>query len=462
MSIVTEVCFVVESREYRVKSQKLIRTSEYYSDLLESSKEFSEIRLLLPDWITTRPFQVYLSYIDTSRLARVELIISQKLLWIADFFKDTSLQTMLITQQIIPFLSKETVLIFVQDSCTKIHTAEEAPQVWKDLYKASCSFAAKHIKYLFEKFSAALSKMYPSAMRQILEIAMKEEDSAYLLGGFCKFKKTANMLGLLPDLLSETLQEFPNEIKSLMVLDWHIKDFEFGNFYKESEVFMVGESEWVLCMWCFDHEKRLEISIKQYEISKEHNQMIAAISSVVQVQEEGLESITPRVYAIPVYSQKQNVIREIGDFDAEHITSFRIRLYARAEPIISEVLMQVSSTPLLLLEDSAKEVPKEMMVVLASSKHLNVRDEDILLEIVCKWCENNETSICEADAQSLADCIRWEFVTAKKIISTLSTYSCLHKFESFKTCFHKELECKVRKIQSKKLYRRALRTSKIV
>ena len=254
MSIVAEVCFVVESREYRVKSQKLTRTSLYYSDLLESSKEFSEIRLLLPDWITTRPFQAYLSYIDTSRLAKIELIIAQKLLWIADFFKDISLQTNLISQQIIPFLTKESVLLFVQDSCTKIHTADEVLQVWRDLYKASCAFAAKHINYLFEKFSAALSKLYPSAVRHILEIAIQEEDSASLLGSICEFRKTPNVIGLLTLLISESLQDFPNEINSLLVLDWHIKDFEFGNFYKESAVFMIGESEWVLCVWCFDHE----------------------------------------------------------------------------------------------------------------------------------------------------------------------------------------------------------------
>ena len=456
MSIVAEVCFVVESREYRVKSQKLTRTSLYYSDLLESSKEFSEIRLLLPDWITTRPFQAYLSYIDTSRLAKIELIIAQKLLWIADFFKDISLQTNLISQQIIPFLTKESVLLFVQDSCTKIHTADEVLQVWRDLYKASCAFAAKHINYLFEKFSAALSKLYPSAVRHILEIAIQEEDSASLLGSICEFRKTPNVIGLLPLLISESLQDFPNEINSLLVLDWHIKDFEFGNFYKESAVFMIGESEWVLCVWCFDHEKRLEISIKQYEILKGHKQVIAAISSVVQIQDEGMESLSPQVYAIPVYSQKQNVIREIGDFDAENITRFRIKLYARAEPIISKVLMQISNRPLLLMEDSSKEVPKEMMVVLTSSNYLNVRDEDIVLEIICKWCKDNEAVICETDAQALIDCIRWDFVTVKGIVSALTTNSCLHKFDSFKSCFKKELESKLRKLQSKKLHRRVL------
>ena len=49
MSILSDICFVVESQEFRVSGEKLARTSSYYADLLESSKDFSEIRLLLPD-----------------------------------------------------------------------------------------------------------------------------------------------------------------------------------------------------------------------------------------------------------------------------------------------------------------------------------------------------------------------------------------------------------------------------
>ena len=449
MSIVNEVCFVVESNEYRIRSSKLARTSTYFSDLLESSKEFSEIRLLLPDWITTRPFQVYLAYLENSRLPKVDSIMAQKILWIADFFKDNALQINLITQQIIPSLNKETVLLFVQDACTKIYSTEDICESWFDLYSAACEFSAKNYKYLLEKFSPALNKLDSNALKKIIEKALTFNEHGSVFDKLIEIKKTEGIVGLIPVIEQESIFEFQQEVSKNLVIDWNIDDFEFSNFYKESEAFKIGNTKWVLCIWCFEHEKRLEISIKQLEVAKEFKQSIAAVTTIVQLHDEILDNLIPKVQAIPAYFQTQSIIREVTDFNPENIQYFSIRLYAKSEDILSALLMNVASRPSLLIEGNVSKVPKTIMLVLVSLKYLNVENEDIVLEIIGKWYEFNHSSLNDTDCQAFIDCIKWDYITVNGIINCIINYPSLKKNPLFAACFKKELENKLKKFNSK-------------
>jgi hypothetical protein len=450
MSGLIEVCFVVESNEFKVKGEKLARTSQYYSELLEQSKNFSEIRLLLPEWITLRPFQVYLGYIENARIPKIDLIMAQKILWLADYFKDISLQKNLIFQQIIPFLNRETVLLFVQDACTKVSSTENISEEWVQLYETSCEFAAQNMKYLFHKFSVAISKLDEKAVLCILEKAIKLEDRSYALEKLCEYKNVKDILSLIPLLEKESINQFHLNPDNFIVLEWNIEDFEFSNFYKESPVFQLKSVDWVLCIWCFEHEKRLEISMKHFNPPKELKNQISAVTVAVKFEEDPLESINPQLLPIPVSSPNPSIIKQINNFHPDNTQNVKIQLFAKSEDIVSSILVQLAEYPDLLLNKSVKDLSINTMLVIINFKYLNVKSEDFVLDIMGNWVENIYQFLNDNDIQSLHESINWECVSIEKILQCLRTYPSLKKYNTFKQIIKKQLESKMKKFNSNK------------
>ncbi|OMJ66662.1 hypothetical protein SteCoe_36421 [Stentor coeruleus] len=446
MSLAIEVCFVVENQDFKVRGDKLAKTSTYYVELLETSKEFSEIRLLLPDWISVKPFQIYLSYIENSRIPKLDLIMAQKLLWLADFFKDTGLQENLISQQIVPYLNKETVLLFVQDACTKICSSDDTLKCWEELYSQACEFSAKNLRYLYEKFANVMNKLDVQALKMIFRIALTTRDSEFALDKLKEYKQAESYIDLLRILEKESLEAFNQDISKMLVLEWNIDDFEFSNFYKETEVFKIASTDWVLCLWCFEHEKRLEISIKQSEISKATKYNISVVTSIVQVQDEILETLTPQVFPIPDYTQSQCIIREITSFNPEHVKNFTIKFYAHSEYIVSNLLQKISSKPEVLLNSNIEEFPFSHISVLLNLKYLNVNCEDTALEILANWLQTTSYTLNEHELRNLSNSIRWEFTTIKGLITIVCNYPKLKSYQIFQNLIKKELENKGKKL----------------
>lgn len=447
MAQVTEVCFVLDAEEFHVKGPKLRKNSKYFEDLLNNSQEFTEIRLILPEWIKSRPFKVYLTYIENSRLPKLDLITAQKLLWLGDFFRDNFLQTVLIKEHILPFLNKETVLLFVQDTCTKISNSGNVDECWFELFTESCSFAAQHIDYILKETHSVFTKLDKLAIKQIFEKCSDHNTLQSLLPKFQKIRNSTSLLDLLHQIETESLIEFQTLSSHLLVYEWKIDDFEFGNFYKETEPFKIGSTDWVLCIWCFEHEKRIEISLKLAEVTKTLKKKLSVITSSVLVHNENFSDVQARVLPIPAYSQNSPILREISSIQFESVNKFVVKLFASPQEIISTILTEILNEPEILLSDLGNFSDYFMHSVLAS-KYFNVKSEDVALEILASWVEKNLDSSNEM-LQLLNDSIYWEYVSTKQLISISFNFQTFKKLPIFQTSLKKELENKAKKLGSK-------------
>lgn len=440
MSTASEVSFVVENKDFKIRGDKLVKTSTYYAELLETSKDYSELRLILPDWISIKPFQAYLHYLENKRLPKIDLILAQKLLWLADFFKDPTLQQSLISQHIIPYLKKETVLLFVQDACTKIYSPEKPLKCWHELYYASCEFSAKNLRYLYEKFPIVLDKLDSNALKTILLMGLNTIYSDFIIEKIKEKKQVESYIDLLIALEKENLEAFNQDVSRKLVVEWNIEDFEFNNFYKETEVFKIASTEWVLCLWCFEHENRLEISIKQSGISKETKYNISVLTCIVQVQDEILETLNPQIFPIPEHTQNQCIIREITSLDLENLTNFSIKVYAHTDDIASNLLQKIVSKPEVLITQDSENFPYSHLNAILDLKQLNVNCEDTALEILANWLQFNSYSLSEYEIKALSTSIRWEYTTIKGLITIICNYPKLKSYQIFHNLIRNEIE----------------------
>ena len=208
-------------------------------------------------------------------------------------------------------------------------------------------------------------------MMQLLETSSLYEDNDYIMRKIKEIFRVESVPELIPVLEKESLLSFTQQMSSSMILDWNIDQFEFSNFYKESNPVKIGFDQWILCIWCFEHEERLEISIKPLDVIKESKRKIAAISVAVTLQDEVLENIIPQIISIPVYSHNQTIIRQVSHFNPENIKSLNIKIFAKPENLITMILTNIAESPNLLLEGYIGQLSKTHLLSLLNLKYLN-------------------------------------------------------------------------------------------
>lgn len=165
-------------------------------------------------------------------------------------------------------------------------------------------------------------------------------------------------------------------------------NFESGNFYKESDVFDIGGLSWTLCIWSFEHENKLEISIKQSEtnsgkgISKDS---IIVLSILVQIDDEEIRGNHPTMISSLAGSSSQEIIRTIMPFNQQYSAALKIRLYAKIEYLYSSILQHIAKTPENTLEnENLESFSQSNIEVILKYKYLNVQTEDQALNLVGK------------------------------------------------------------------------------
>ena len=114
---------------------------------------------------------MYLEYLETKALPKADLLTGQKLLWISEFFNDRTLTKLVIDEMVIPQLTKETVLLFLQDSYNNKKSGDFS-ESWQKLFNASLEEAAKHVDYIIGKSWQALSSLDGDLMGQVLRYSM--------------------------------------------------------------------------------------------------------------------------------------------------------------------------------------------------------------------------------------------------------------------------------------------------
>ncbi|CAG9330401.1 unnamed protein product [Blepharisma stoltei] len=437
------VCFVVENELLKIHKDTLLK-KPYFQEILTGSETYPEVRIYLPDWMSSAAFHLYLSYIESSKLPKTDSQTARKLLWTADFFQDEELQKSLIVDCIIPHLTKDSVLLFLQDAFTKLSNSKS--ECWFELYHSCLLFIAENSHYIFSQFQSVIEGMDHKLIEDVMRYSMgrtlriSNTDNSFILE---KIKALHNATGFVNLLEIEEKRITENFDCEIPIFEWEISDFTSGNFYKESKTFMIGESEWVLCIWSFEHENRCEISIKYVQSGEIFSKdCIVTLSLLIQTEDEKIQ-LKPKLVPLLLDSKTQSIIRSISPFSPQETSMMKLRLFGKIEYLYSVLLQHIARNPDISLEaEDLRLLPRDKLEAMLSYKYLNVNSEDQVLNIIGKWCEQHPYHISDEDAYHLLSCVKWEFVSLRSLLKSVKHFPSLKKSKVFQERFRREIEAK--------------------
>lgn len=88
-------------------------------------------------------------------------------------------------------------------------------------------------------------------------------------------------------------------------------------------------------------------------------------------------------------------------------------------------------------------MPFECLEFILGLRQLAVRSEDTVLEIIAKWTQQQSIRPNENELEDLLSCVRWDFITVKSLVSSISNYSALKEYIVYRRVFKEELENKI-------------------
>lgn len=201
----------------------------------------------------------------------------QRVLWLSDFFKISTLQELCI-EKIIPLLSKDNVLVFLEDSFAKISSAAlaadaggEVNDSWINLYQECLNVAALSIPFLVKAAGQALYKMESMIIEELADRAFRKfmvnvnSDNGAIVEMLVKYRQMENSFELLEfetQRLCEREKAAFTAETSTPTLTWNLTGLK-GHFYKDSGSFSVLGSYWELSIWCSQQDGTVSIAIKQ-------------------------------------------------------------------------------------------------------------------------------------------------------------------------------------------------------
>ena len=446
---VGDVCFIVEGKELRSSKAFLAENSPYFKKVLQNSQGFKEIRITPPEWVTVRPFEQYLKYLETKKLPETDILTAEKLLWIADFFKDYGMQGSLINKLIVPQVTKDTALAFVHDASTKLQSTAHSEH-WQRLYFHCLHIIAKNAQSIFAKYTSALEKLNPQTLEEIIRATAEFQakspnfDTSIMMGWMKQVTDSRTNLELLINEERRALSSLKRTLNTPQ-FEWTLNKLDSGNFYVESESFEMGEVDWQLCVWSFEHESRLEISLKLLDSSTKNfpKNSLVGFSFVCQINDERVDLLAPKTEFITAGKQSLALLRSLQPFKKANKLS--IKFFAKVENLYSSIFMHIAKTPQQLLEDyDLKELSFEKLTILLNYKFLSANTEDEIIEIVGKWTESQTVRLQEETLNSIVKCVKWQYASIKGLFSVIKSFPLIKNSSSFREALRKEIETRSR------------------
>ncbi len=129
---------------------------------------FKEININLPKWILTNDIIEYFLYINDEAI-NFNLSV-RKLLFIADFFENQIVICKIIHNDIIPNLSKDDSLLFLEDSYTKLNSGLERNNcVWFDLFYSCFRVVEMEFQYFLENEYDKIILINKDILEEVIE-----------------------------------------------------------------------------------------------------------------------------------------------------------------------------------------------------------------------------------------------------------------------------------------------------
>jgi hypothetical protein len=426
------VFLYAEGRSTLVPKQVLLK-SRYFSSLIKNEL-YSDIKITAPDWMPYRSLETYLLYLKTDSIPSLDTLSLQKLLWISDYFEDLSLQQQLI-EQVIPQLTRDSALLFLQDATIKLNS-KKFIKPWEALQKACKEAVTKNLRYIFVNHSELFDKLDKKIAEEIIEESLclkyfTAVDHSPLLErvkNLYQVEGTCEMIGKIEGRIQEkNLNE---------VFNWtsRVKNLEAD--IAESQVFYINNTKWQLGLSCKKNLVTLSVSFKSETFSE--NSVLAVYIQVI-FNEEADYKTSPKLLLLPLGMIRSADIREVLLLS----NPFSFKIKARVEYLYSALIQELLLRPESLLNEEVSNFPFECLEFVLGLKQLSVRHEDQVLEIIARWVETQEMRPNEREVEDLLTCVRWDFITVKALVSSVSAYVGLKDYHCFKKAFREELEVKM-------------------
>ncbi len=234
----------------------------------------------MPKWATSAAFSVFLSYIKGEPLCDLDMSTAQRLLWLSDFFKIDDMTEMCIKKLVVPRLSKDNVLSFIDDSYLKISSSSDegqANEAWSQLLSECLDVAARHLHFLVRTVGPRVAKLDPVVLEELIERAFKiamenpSTDNAPIIDMLLHIRDMQDPFDLLENERLKVLEKeraYYSSGEASPNLTWNLSNLR-GNFYRESEPFFVIGCYWVLSIWSYKQDGTVSIAIKQSKTPKE-------------------------------------------------------------------------------------------------------------------------------------------------------------------------------------------------
>eukprot|EP00826_Nyctotherus_ovalis_P003205 TRINITY_DN10647_c0_g1_i10.p1 TRINITY_DN10647_c0_g1~~TRINITY_DN10647_c0_g1_i10.p1 ORF type:complete len:414 (-),score=130.85 TRINITY_DN10647_c0_g1_i10:487-1707(-) len=378
---------------------------------------------------------------EGKHLGDIEINTLQRVLWLSDFFKMTELQDICI-QHIVPLLSKDNVLIFLEDSFAKINSAalsesSEIKDCWISLYQECLNIAAVNIPFLVKVESPGLHNMDSIILEGLAEKAFKKfisnvnSDNGAIIDLLVKYKKMSNPYDLLE---YETQRVHEKEKASFTAenavptLTWSLTGLK-GHFYKDSGPFLVFGNCWELTIWSSQQDGTVTVAIKHDKVRKEeikNSQVFGKLSgksaNAVKLSErkdgqenfmeEDVEAFPPQciitlaslvrlvefepagegsfqIASLIAGSKSRTTLRV---FQAEELVTtsgkLTVELSLKSEYTYSGILTYISRNFNWLYHHPAiRKLTKNQLLTLLKHKFLNAKTEEDVVAALCLWCK---------------------------------------------------------------------------
>lgn len=433
------VFFKVQGRSLQVAKDTL-QKNPYFFNLLKH-EIYSEVQFTAPEWMTFRHLELYFSCLSSSNLPKLDVLTLHKLLWISDYFQDSGLQGKIISE-ILPDVHKDTVLFLLQDAYVKLQSKNYIG-AWEELYGVCKEVAGKNLKHILMQFSNVFEKLDLGLAEEVIEEWLKNRyfttaDHSLIVDRLREASQTGSLPGLIRYKEKKVQEKLPEKVFQV----------EIGG--NAAEVFEVGGMAWELT--CVAQKNSFQVSISPKVNAKDSNIIIAVYIQCL-LAEENPENFPAKLILLPVVSPSQCILREF--FRKPN----RVNVYARVEFVYSAIIQNLMMYPECLLNDSIAELSFECLEFLVTLHNFNVKSEDHVLEIIGKWCEETTEKPNENDVKILLHSVRWDFVTLKCLISSVSKYPFLKKYAAFREVFTDQFFKKGQNISRGQRPRKGYKTS---
>ena len=456
-------------------------------------------------------------YAKGEALGEMDIKTAQRVLWLSDFFKIADLESHSIKQYIIPKLSKDNVLIFLEDSYAKISCLapseenDELGETWNLLLTECLDLTANNLPFLIRAQKEAILKLEDVIAEELAERAFKlfsvqlSTDGSYIIDLLLEKKHRKTPFELLDietaKVAAKEKVTFTNG-RTAPTLTWNLSNLK-ENFYRESEAFFVLGCYWVLSIWSFKKEGILSIAIKHsknpreldepssssyynknkffvnpskkripsprnteskgsHEIleGKVPNHCILTLASCIRIKElEDPGKGGFSVVSLLTASKSPTLLRKIPISDIpETGGKLSIEIFIKLEHTHSGILTFISSNfDWLYHSPDISKLTKNQFVVLLKHKHLNVKREEDALVALCIWlsAERDKSEYTGDEMKELLENINWEYVSMYSLVDLTNNFPLLKTNKVFKKILSNEINRRLEGRENQLLPRRS-------